>query len=55
LETGTLVETDSQQPEEINRETPQKDLAILEKLPAAMLDEAVKFLESLYFKADRVE
>jgi hypothetical protein len=55
LETGTLVETDSQQPEEINRETRQKDLGILEKLPEAMVDEAVKFLESLYVKVDRVE
>ena len=27
----------------------------VEKLPAAMLDEAVNFLESLYVKADRVE
>ncbi|MEP6489772.1 hypothetical protein NDI43_27085 [Microcoleus vaginatus GB2-A3] len=52
---GTLVKTDSQQPEEINRETRQKAIAILEKLPEAMVDEAVKFLESLYVKVDRVE
>ncbi|MEG4488185.1 hypothetical protein [Microcoleus sp. D2_18a_B4] len=42
-----------QQPEEINQETSQN--AILEKLPEAMVDEAVKFLESLYVKVDRVE
>ena len=55
FEIGILVKTDSQQPEEINRETRQKAISIVEQLPAAMLDEAVKFLESLYIKADRVE
>ncbi|WP_293338639.1 hypothetical protein [Microcoleus sp. CAWBG58] len=55
FESGTLVETDSQQPEESNRETRQKAIAIVEKLPEAMLDEAVKFLESLSVKANLVE
>jgi hypothetical protein len=55
FESGTFVETDSQQSEAINLETRQRAIAIVEKLPEAMVDEGVKFLESLYVKADRVE
>ena len=55
FESGWLVETDSQQPEEIHQETRQRAIAILEKLPEAMLDEAVKLLESLSVKVDRVD
>ncbi|MEG3858698.1 hypothetical protein [Microcoleus sp. herbarium12] len=39
----------------VNLETRQRAIAILEKLPEAMLDEAVKFLESLSVKANLVE
>ncbi|MEG4287099.1 hypothetical protein QUB68_28745 [Microcoleus sp. A006_D1] len=55
FESGTFVETDSQQPEAINLETRQRAIAIVEKLPEAMLDEAVKFLESSSVKANLVE
>ena len=45
----------TQSTEEIRREVRNRAIALLEELPDAMLDEAVKFLESLYVKADRVE
>jgi len=41
--------------EAINLETRQRAIAIVEKLPEAVLDEAVKFLESLSVKANPVE
>jgi hypothetical protein len=55
FESSSLANTDSQQLKAVDRETRQRDLAILEKLPEAVLDEAVKFLESLYVKGDPVE
>lgn len=51
---SSLAETDSQQPA-ADREIRQRAIAILEKLPESVLDEAVKFLESLYVKVDRIE
>ena len=55
FESGTFVATDSPQPEAINREIRQRAIAIVEKLPETMLDEAVKFLESLSVKANLLE
>ncbi|NJL68921.1 MAG: hypothetical protein HC894_23810 [Microcoleus sp. SM1_3_4] len=51
---SSLAETDSQQPA-ADREIRQRAIAILEKLPESVLDEAVKFLESLYVKVDRLQ
>lgn len=51
---SSLAETDSQQPA-ADREIRQRAIAILEKLPESVLDEAVKFLESLYVKGDRLQ
>jgi hypothetical protein len=39
----------------VNLETRQRAIAIVDKLAEAMLDEAVKFLESLSVKANLVE
>ena len=55
FESSSLANTDSQQSKAVDREIRQKAIAIVEKLPESVLDEAVKFLESLYVKGDRVE
>lgn len=55
FEHSSLADTDSQQSKAADRETRQKAIAIVEKLPEAVLDEAVKFLESLYVEGDRVK
>ncbi|WP_333189864.1 hypothetical protein [Microcoleus sp. Pol7_A1] len=55
FENSGLADTDSQQSKAVDREIRQKAIAIVEKLPESVLDEAVKFLESLYVKGDRVE
>jgi hypothetical protein len=55
FENNSLADTESQQATAVDGETRQRAIAILEKLPEAVLDEAVKFLESLYVKGDRVE
>ena len=55
FEHSSLVDTDSQQSKAADLETRQKAIAIVEKLPEAVLDEAVKFLESLYVEGDRVK
>ncbi|MEG5210504.1 hypothetical protein QUB67_16565 [Microcoleus sp. ARI1-A1] len=55
FEHSGLADTDSQEPTAVDRETRQKAIAIVEKLPEAVLDEAVKFLESLYVKGEPVE
>ncbi|MEG4939451.1 hypothetical protein [Microcoleus sp. F4-D5] len=55
FESSSLANTDSHQSKAVDRETRQRAIAIVEKLPEAMLDEAVKFLESLYVKGDAVE
>jgi hypothetical protein len=60
-ETGTQISDTSdgainpQLPEEVNQEIRQRAIALLEKLPDNVLDEAVKFLESLSVKASFVE
>ncbi len=55
FEHSGLADTDSQQPTAVDRETRQRAIAIVENLPEAVLDEAVKFLESLYVKGDLVK
>ncbi|WP_293329882.1 MULTISPECIES: hypothetical protein [unclassified Microcoleus] len=50
-----LANTESQQPTAVDGETRQRAIAILEQLPEAVLDEAVRFLESLYVKGDRLQ
>ncbi|MEG5103843.1 MULTISPECIES: hypothetical protein [unclassified Microcoleus] len=55
FEISSLANTDSQQSKAVDRETRQRAIAIVEKLPEAVLDEAVKFLESLYVKGEPVE
>lgn len=47
--------TNPQPTEEISREVRNRAIALLEKLPDTVLDEAVKFLESLSLKANNVE
>lgn len=54
FENNSLADTESQQPA-ADREIRQRAIAILEKLPESVLDEAVKFLESLYVKVDRLQ
>jgi hypothetical protein len=54
FEKNSLADTESQQTTAVDRETRQRAIAILEQLPEAVLDEAVRFLESLYVK-DGVE
>ncbi|MEG4445747.1 hypothetical protein QUB47_28305 [Microcoleus sp. AT9_B5] len=55
FENSGLADTDSQQSKAVDRETRQRAIAIVEKLPESVLDEAVKFLESLYVKGEPVE
>jgi hypothetical protein len=55
FENSSLADTDSQQPTAVDLETRQRAIAIVEKLPESVLDEAIKFLESLYVKSDLVE
>ncbi|MEZ2232456.1 hypothetical protein [Microcoleus sp.] len=55
FENNSLADTESQQTTAVDRETRQRAIAILEQLPEAVLDEAVRFLESLYVQCDRVE
>ncbi|WP_371122926.1 hypothetical protein [Microcoleus sp.] len=55
FENNSLADTESQQTTAVDGETRQRAIAILEQLPEAVLDEAVRFLESLYVKGDRVE
>ncbi|MEG4487897.1 hypothetical protein [Microcoleus sp. D2_18a_B4] len=55
FEISSLANTDSQQSKAVDREIRQRAIAIVEKLPEAVLDEAVKFLESLYVKGEPVE
>ncbi|WP_377475141.1 MAG: hypothetical protein P2A85_20320 [Microcoleus anatoxicus] len=55
FENNSLADTESQQTTAVDGEIRQRAIAILEQLPEAVLDEAVRFLESLYVKGDRVE
>ena len=55
FENNSLADTESQQTTAVDGETRQRAIAILEQLPEAVLDEAVKFLESLYVEGDRVK
>ncbi|MEG4083939.1 hypothetical protein [Microcoleus sp. POL10_C6] len=55
FENSGLADIDSQQSKAVDRETRQRAIAIVEKLPEAVLDEAVNFLESLYIKGEPVE
>ena len=55
FENNSLADTESQQTTAVDRETRQRAIAILEQLPEAVLDEAVRFLESLYVKGDRLQ
>ena len=55
FENNSLAKTESQQTTAVDRETRQRAIAILEQLPEAALDEAVRFLESLYVKGDRLQ
>lgn len=55
FENHSLADTESQQTTAVDRETRQRAIAILEQLPEAVLDEAVRFLESLYVKGDRLQ
>ncbi|MCC3422955.1 MAG: hypothetical protein JGK24_03560 [Microcoleus sp. PH2017_29_MFU_D_A] len=55
FENNSLADTESQLPTAVDGETRQRAIAILEQLPEAVLDEAVKFLESLYVKCDRLQ
>ncbi|WP_373533956.1 hypothetical protein [Microcoleus sp.] len=52
FEHSILANTDSQPSKAVDRETRQKAIAIVEELPESLLDEAVKFLESLYVKGE---
>lgn len=54
FENNSLADTESQQTTAVDGEIRQRAIAILEQLPEAVLDEAVRFLESLYVKGDRV-
>ncbi|WP_228042687.1 hypothetical protein [Tychonema sp. LEGE 07196] len=55
FEDSILANTDLQPSKAVDRETRQQAIAIVEELPESLLDEAVKFLESLYVKGDRVK
>ena len=55
FENNSLADTESQQPTAVDGENRQRAIAILEQLPEAVLDEAVRFLESLYVKGDRLQ
>ena len=55
FENNSLADTESQQTTAVEREIRQRAIAILEQLPEAVLDEAVRFLESLYVKGDRLQ
>ncbi|MEG4068641.1 hypothetical protein QUA42_15150 [Microcoleus sp. Pol11C2] len=55
FENSGLADTDSQQSKAVDAETRQRAIAIVKKLLEAVLDEAVKFLESLYVKGEPVE
>ncbi|MCU0544169.1 MAG: hypothetical protein MUE44_18665 [Oscillatoriaceae cyanobacterium Prado104] len=55
FENSSLAGSQLQQPTVVDPEIRQRAIAILEKLPESVLDEAVKFLESLYIKGDRVD
>ncbi len=55
FENNSLADTESQQTTAVDREIRQRAIAILEQLPEAVLDEAVRFLESLYVKSDRLQ
>ena len=52
FENNGLADTESQQQTAVDGETRQRAIAIIEQLPEAVLDEAVKFLESLYVKGE---
>lgn len=54
FENNSLADTESQQIIAVDREIRQRAIAILEQLPEAVLDEAVRFLESLYVQCDRL-
>lgn len=47
--------TNAQPTAEMRKEVRNRALALVEKLPVSMLDEAVKVLESLYVKANNLE
>ncbi len=55
FENNSLAYTESQQTTAVDGETRQRARSIFEQLPESVLDEAVRFLESLYVKGDRVE
>ena len=55
FENNGLADTESQQTTAVDGEIRQRAIAILEQLPEAVLDEAVRFLESLYVKGDRLQ
>ena len=55
FENNSLADTESQQTTAVDGETRQRARSILEQLPEAVLDEAVRFLESLYVKGDRLQ
>ncbi|MEZ2250044.1 MAG: hypothetical protein ACBR21_17215 [Microcoleus sp.] len=55
FENNSLADPESQETTAVDGEIRQRAIAILEQLPEAVLDEAVRFLESLYVKGDRVE
>jgi hypothetical protein len=55
FENNSLADTESQQTTAVDLEIRQRAIAILEQLPEAVLDEAVRFLESLYVKGDRLQ
>ena len=55
FENNSLADTESQQQTAVDGETRQRAIAILEQLPESVLDEAVRFLESLYVKGDRLQ
>jgi hypothetical protein len=55
FEKNSLADTESQQTTAVDRESRQRAIAILEQLPEAVLDEAVRFLESLYVQCDRLQ
>ena len=55
FENNSLADPESQQQTAVDGETRQRARLILEQLPEAVLDEAVRFLESLYVKGDRLQ
>ncbi len=55
FENNSLADTESQQTTAVDGEIRQRAIAILEQLPEAVLDEAVRFLESLYVQCDRLQ